>query len=197
MRIEASLVVVLLLSAPAHAQEKTISFPAGVEFETGDTWNYEGRKFRLFGVQACLRGTVYHVPDGTEEDCGMRSIGSLAALFSTGTVACQPMGAANDDATFVVCAAELDGEMIDVGTGLISSGAAFAAVRPSGVVVLSSYAIAESVAKESNSGLWAGQFIHPNALLAANSEGSQVDLESLEDARDLPHGERLPPAGIE
>jgi endonuclease YncB( thermonuclease family) len=197
MRIKASLAMVLLLSAPADAQEKTISFHAGVIFETGDTWQYEGRKFRLFGVQSCLRGTAYRAPGGVEEDCGLRSIGSLAALFSTGTVACQPMGAANDNATFVVCAAELDGEMIDVGTALISSGAAFAAVRPSGTVVLSSYAIAESVAKEDKSGLWAGQFIHPNAVLAGNSEGSQVDLQSLYDPRDLPHGERLPPAGME
>ena len=165
MRIELSLAVILLLATMARAQEQTISFPAAVSFETGDSWQYEGRKFRLFGVQACIRGTVYRAPDGAESDCGMQSIASLAALFSTGSIGCQPVGRAKDDATFVVCAAQLDSATVDVGTALISSGAAFAAVFPSGAPVSAAYAVAESSAMDNASGLWSGTFAHPVSVL--------------------------------
>lgn len=165
MRIKLSIFAVLLVATATAAQEKTLSFPSGVSFETGDTWAYKGRRFRLFGVQSCLRGTIFRSPDGQELDCGMGSIASSAALFSTGTVGCQPVGPAKDDATFVVCAVEIDGTTIDVGTALISSGAAFAAVFPSGAPVSAAYAVAESSAKESRSGLWEGNFDHPVAHL--------------------------------
>jgi endonuclease YncB( thermonuclease family) len=165
MRIELSIAVVLMLATTARAQEETISFPAAVSFETGDSWRYEGRKFRLFGVQACIRGTIYRAPDGAESDCGMQSIASLAALFSTGSIGCQPVGRAKDDATFVVCAAQLDNTTVDVGTALISSGAAFAAVFPSGAPVSAAYAVAESSARDKASGLWSGTFAHPVSVL--------------------------------
>ena len=165
MRIELPVIMAVLLATTARAQEETISFPAAVSFETGDSWQYEGRKFRLFGVQACIRGTAYHAPDETESDCGMQSIASLAALFSTGSIGCQPVGRAKDDATFVVCAAQLDNTTVDVGTALISSGAAFAAVFPSGAPVSSAYAVAESSAKGRASGLWSGTFAHPVSVL--------------------------------
>lgn len=165
MRTKRSIAIALLFAATASAQEPTISFPAGVSFETGDTWSYESRKFRLFGVQSCLRGTVYRSPDGDEIDCGMRSIASIAALFSTGSIGCQPVGRAKDDATFVICAAEMNGTTVDVGTALISSGAAFAAVFPSGAAVSKAYAVAETIAQEGGSGLWAGRFSHPVSAL--------------------------------
>jgi len=189
----------LFMSGPVTAQEGAVSFPGGVQFETGDSWVYEARKFRLFGVQSCLRGTRYSLPTGEEGDCGMRSIGALAVLFSTGTIACQPVEVAKDGATFVVCAAELDGATVDVGTALISTGFAFAAVLPSGVAVVSSYAAAETVAKEYRNGFWAGQFDDPNALLLYGeaSEGSRVDFEGLQNERDLPQGQRLPGAAVE
>ena len=188
------MLLMMLVSWPAAADEGAISFPAAVQFETGDTWIHEASKFRLFGVQGCLRGTRYRLPD-----CGLRSIGALAALFSTNTIACQPVGAASDGATFVVCAAEVGGKTVDLGTALISSGFAFAAVRPSGAAVLPAYAVAEAVAKEDDSGFWAGQFVHPSALLlrGEQSEVPKVEFEGLEDGSDLHHGERLPGATVE
>lgn len=176
-----------------------MSFPAAVEFETGETWVHGGQRFRLFGVQACLRDTRYRLPGGEDGDCGLRSIGALAALFSTNTIACQPIGAAMDGATFVVCAAEVGGTTVDVGTALISSGFAFAAVRPSSAAVLPAYAVAEAVAKEDGSGLWTGQFIHPGALLLRGKESEipQVEFEGLEDGSDLHHGQRFPGATVE
>lgn len=194
-----SMLLMVLCSSPAAAGEGAMSFPAAVQFETGDTWIHEASKFRLFGVQGCLRDTRYRLPGGEDGDCGLRSIGALAALFSTNTIACQAVGIANDGATFVVCAAEVGGTTVDLGTALISSGFAFAAVRPSGVPVLPTYAVAEAVAKEDGSGLWAGQFIHPSALLlrGEQSEVPEVEFEGLEDGSDLHHGERLPGAAAE
>ncbi|WLR95363.1 thermonuclease family protein [Shinella zoogloeoides] len=194
-----SMLLMLLSSWPAAADGGAVSFPAAVQFETGDTWTHEGAKFRLFGVQACLRDTRYRLPGGEDGDCGLRSIGALAALFSTNTIACQPVGAAKDGATFVVCAAQVGGAAVDVGTALISSGFAFAAVLPSGAAVLPAYAVAEGVAKEDGTGLWAGQFVHPSALLlrGEQSEVPEVEFEGFEDGGDLHHGQRLPGAAVE
>jgi endonuclease YncB( thermonuclease family) len=193
-----SMLLLVLCSCPAAAEGGAISFPPAVQFETGDTWVHEGRKFRLFGVQACLRDTRYRLPDGEDGDCGLRSIGALAALFSTNTIACQPTAAAMDGATFVVCAAEVGGATVDLGTALISSGFAFAAVRRSGAAVLPTYAVAEVVAKEDGNGLWAGQFVHPGPLLlrGEQSEIPEVEIEGLDDGGDLHHGQRLPGAGV-
>lgn len=165
MRIKLCILLAMVLGSPAFAQQTTIRFTDDVAFETGDTWSHKGRKYRLFGVQSCLRGTTYRSTDGHEEDCGLRSIASLAALFSTGTGLCQPVGSTRDGATFVVCAAAIDGATVDVGTALISSGAAFAATLPSGAPVSKAYAVAELTAKENHSGLWAGTFDHPIRLL--------------------------------
>lgn len=194
-----SMLLMVLSSCPAAADGGAISFPAAVQFETGDTWAHEGAKFRLFGVQACLRDTRYRLPGGEDGDCGLRSIGALVALFSTDTIACQPVGAAKDGATFVVCAAEVGGATVDVGTALISSGFAFSAVLPSGDAVLPAYAVAEAVAKEDGSGLWAGQFDHPGALLllGERSEIPEVEVEGLEDGGDLHDGQGLPGAAVE
>jgi endonuclease YncB( thermonuclease family) len=166
MRIKLTLLLALILGSQLCAQAATVSFSSGVAFETGDTWSHEGRIFRLFGVQSCIRGTVYRSPDGRDDDCGMHSVASLAALFSTGTVGCQPVGTARDGAAFVVCAANIDDATVDVGTALISSGAAFAATLPSGVPVSTAYAIAELAAKDSRSGLWKGSFEHPAHVLS-------------------------------
>ncbi|MCO5966150.1 thermonuclease family protein [Sinorhizobium meliloti] len=165
MRSELAILFAALLASQSFAQAAAINFPSDVTFETGDAWSYEGRKYRLFGVQSCIRGTVFRAPDGQEEDCGLHSVASLMALFSTGTIACQPVGTTKEGATFVVCAANIDGATVDVGTALISSGAAFAATLPSGTPVSTAYAVAELSARESRSGLWAGSFDHPVSLL--------------------------------
>lgn len=146
---------------PALAQVPTIAFTDGVVIETGDTWSHAGQKYRLYGVQACIRGTTFSKPSSEIVDCGGYSIASLAALFATQTVACQPIGAARDSATIVVCAARIGEANVDVGTALIASGAAFAAIYPSSVPVVSAYLVAELSAKQRKEGLWAGQFEHP------------------------------------
>jgi len=166
MRIKLAMLLALIVGPQALGQTATIPFSSDVTFETGDTWGHKGRKYRLFGVQSCIRGTAYRSPEGQGEDCGLRSLASLAALFSTGTVGCQPVGTAKDEATFVVCAANIDDATVDVGTALISSGAAFAATLPSGAPVSAAYAVAELAAKDSRRGLWEGSFEHPADVLS-------------------------------
>ncbi|CAN7708883.1 thermonuclease family protein [Rhizobium sp. LjRoot98] len=166
MRIKVGLLFSLMLGSQAFGQAETILFPFDVTFETGDAWSHEGRKYRLFGVQSCIRGTNFRAPEGPDADCGLRSLASLAALFTTGTVGCQPVGTAKDAATFVVCAANIDDATVDVGTALISSGAAFAATLSSGAPVSAAYAVAELAAKDSRRGLWEGSFEHPADVLS-------------------------------
>lgn len=165
MRIKLAMLFAFMLGSQVLGQAATIPFSSGVMFETGDTWSHEGRKYRLFGVQSCIRGTIFRSREGKEDDCGLRSLASLAALFSTGTVGCQPIGTTTDGATFVVCAAVVNDATVDVGTALISAGAAFAATLPSGTPVSAAYAIAELAAKDSRSGMWEGAFEHPASAL--------------------------------
>ncbi|WP_160011057.1 thermonuclease family protein [Rhizobium sp. 18055] len=147
------------------AAEETIAFPSSVEIETGDTWSYQGQRYRLYGVQSCLRGSEFVAADGVSSDCGARSMAPLAALLLTETVACQPIGKAKDQATFVVCAANLNGNNIDVGTALISTGSSFAAVYPTGEPVSKAYLVAEMTARSGKAGLWSGRFQHPVQML--------------------------------
>ena len=58
---------------------------------------------------------------------------------------------------------------IDVGTALIASGYAFAAVSKTGAPVNPNYLVTELVAKNARQGLWAGAFTHPVQMLLAGT----------------------------
>ena len=180
MRIElatlAAGMIVPATAAHAQALPATKEAPApivvskSVQLLTGDTWRDGDRLYRLYGVQACLRGTAATDGNGKKDDCGDLSLAHLAALFSTTTVTCQPIGYAIDKATFVVCAADLDGNTIDVGTALISTGYAFAAMNTKGEAVSTNYLVAEINAKMEHDGLWATSFQHPVQLLLKQAQ---------------------------
>lgn len=180
MRIKLAILVAVMIgpTAVAHAQTDPVAKDApapiavskSVQLLTGDTWRDENTLYRLYGVQACLRGTAATDGNGKKDDCGNLSLARLAALFSTATVTCQPIGYAIDKATFVVCAADLDGNTIDVGTALISTGYAFAAMNRKGEAVSTNYLIAEINAKMEHDGLWATTFQHPVQLLLKQAQ---------------------------
>lgn len=165
--MRASYTTLALMAAilPATAQPSAIMLPAEVEFETGDTWHLDATKYRLYGVQACLRGSNFTAVDGKSGDCGLYSVATIAALFSTGSVACQEVGRSPTDAQIVICAAQVGEKTVDLGTALISSGSAFAALLSSGAPVSAPYAIAEDIARSRGVGLWSGGFDHPSAAL--------------------------------
>jgi endonuclease YncB( thermonuclease family) len=160
--------------AVAGSVSTSFSVPANIQTETGDTWSQDGRKYRLYGVQSCLRGTNVITASETL-DCGLMSLAQFAALVQTAPVSCQPVGLAKDGAEFAVCGArfgnEADGtKIVDLGTALISSGYAFAAIDHTGTAVNANYLIAELVAKKNRSGLWAGEFSHPVQMLVNDSQ---------------------------
>jgi endonuclease YncB( thermonuclease family) len=153
-------------SALGQAPQKPFVVASNVQIESGDTWTQDGVKFRLYGVQSCLRGTDF-VQGAQRADCGLASIAQFAALVQTSPASCQPLEAANDGAVFVVCGAKVGSVTIDVGTALIASGYAFAAVSKAGAPVNPNYLVTELVAKNARQGLWAGAFTHPVQMLLA------------------------------
>ncbi|KUM26679.1 hypothetical protein AU467_20325 [Mesorhizobium loti] len=151
--------------APDSAVPTPLAVSKSAQLLTGDTWRDGGHLFRLYGVQSCLRGTSAEEPNGNKIDCGNTSLAHLAALFDSAAVTCQPIGYALDEAVFVVCGAQLNGETIDVGTALIATGYAFAATTAKGKAVNENYLVAEINAKMKRAGLWSTTFRHPVKLL--------------------------------
>ncbi|SEF11173.1 Endonuclease YncB, thermonuclease family [Rhizobiales bacterium GAS191] len=145
----------------------TFAIPqAGLSFETGDTWVQAGRRMRLYGVQACLRGTSYVNAAGARGDCGEASLAYLAAVIRDLKPSCTPIAQTAAE-TVVVCSAELAGSTLDLGTILTTQGYAFAAFGPDNRLVYMPYLVAELVAKKARSGLWAARsFSHPNQMLS-------------------------------
>jgi len=145
--------------------------PQEATFETGDTWRVGGDHYRLYGVQACLRGTAYTGPDGRKRDCGDASLSMLAGLIRTLSPSCAPVARRPEVSTaFVVCYADTNSprgrQRVDLGTALIASGFAFAALDASGRPVNPGYFAAEAQAKSGRTGLWASPDLpHPNIVL--------------------------------
>lgn len=177
-RFIALLVAVLPTSAFAQDQVTSTEFvvPKSVTLQTGDSWETGGQLYRLYGVQSCLRGTIAVARDGKQVDCGSISLARLGAILSTGAVSCQPIGKAHDNAIFSICAVNMSGATIDIGTALISSGYAFSAAFPDGKPVDMNYLVAELTAKGAGEGLWAYQFPHPvQTLLNSKQTAKQAN----------------------
>jgi len=162
-------VTALLLSigfAPAYSTSKSqFKLGAGAVLETGDTWVLDRRRYRLFGVQSCLRGTRFTDKQGRRQDCGDASLAVLAAFIKDTHPTCVPIALAAS-VTYVVCLAGVRGRNLDLGTMLVSKGFAFAALDSKGLPINPAYSVAEQQAKSSKSGLW--QFTdvqHPSLVL--------------------------------
>jgi endonuclease YncB( thermonuclease family) len=141
-------------------------------FSTGDMWASNGVRYRLYGVQSCLRGTTYTDHAGDRKDCGEASMFMLASLMQDLKPLCYAVAQTRDGATqFVICSAVLTkggnaGKTLDIGTMLISSGFGFAALKPDGQPVNMGYAVAQNMAEEKRKGLWAfSDLPDPNAAL--------------------------------
>lgn len=157
---------------------RAASFPiaGSAALETGDTWVQGGTRLRLYGVQACIRGTFFVNGSGQRLDCGDASLAMLAALIKDTRPDCVPIAQQPGQQTFVTCFATLEGKRVELGTMLISSGFAFAALKPDGSPVHAPYFVAEQVAKSGRRGLWAYPDVpHPSvALLRALRQQDQV-----------------------
>lgn len=150
----------------------TILVHPGVTLVSGDTWLEDGKRYRLFGVQSCLRGTSFTNAAGRRLDCGEASMAILAAFIKDTGPRCTPL-ATTSDLSYVVCSAAVGNQTVDLGTALVSSGYAFAALDDRGLPANPAYAVAEQQARAARAGLW--QFAdvqHPALILGeAGSHG--------------------------
>jgi endonuclease YncB( thermonuclease family) len=173
----ASLLAGALITAtwsPAAAQAPAQAQPAfgipneGVTFETGDTWQQNDQRMRLYGVQACIRGTTFTNQAGGTIDCGEASLSYLAAVIRDTSPSCVPVAqiAGTPATIIVVCTVQVGRQTLDLGTILISQGFAFASFSNDAKPVYMPYLVAELSAKQAKRGLWAASDLpHPNTLL--------------------------------
>lgn len=132
--------------------------------ESGDAWSMSGRRFRLYGVQSCLRGTVYTDLQNRRRDCGEASLAVFSAFIKDTTPSCAPI-VRSPDLTYVVCYATVAGRKLDLGTAMISEGYAFAQLDTQGLPVNPTYAVAEQEARSRKAGLWQFPDIQHPALV--------------------------------
>ncbi|WFU07323.1 thermonuclease family protein (plasmid) [Rhizobium sp. CB3171] len=174
--------VLLAFYTPAHAQapqpsSHVFAVPrSGVTFLTGDSWQQAGQTMRLYGVQACIRGSVYTDPSGQKQDCGAVSLAMLAAIVKDTKPTCAPVAqvmapASGQPSTIlVICSAHIGNNALDLGAMLITRGFAFAALETTGKPVYLPYSIEEGIAEQSRVGLWAyPDMPHPNRVLLSRS----------------------------
>jgi endonuclease YncB( thermonuclease family) len=151
-----------------------VALAPGITLETGDSWIDHGERYRLYGVQSCLRGTFYTDRAGDRRDCGEASMAVFAAYIRDTHPKCAAVTTVGTT-RYVLCYGTVATQRLDLGTALIVEGYAFAALDAKGLPVQPSYAVAEQAAKERRTGLW--QFAdvqHPAVLLsraARQSEG--------------------------
>jgi endonuclease YncB( thermonuclease family) len=146
--------------------------PASAIYQTGDSWTDGGVTYRLYGVQACLRGSTVTNANGVKRDCGEASLAMLIALTRDLQPQCTQAAALTETRTvFVFCIAQpttgaAAGSRIDLGTALISTGYGFAALTPDGKPVHPPYFVAQLVAQRGRAGLWAfADLPEPNAVI--------------------------------
>lgn len=171
LAITAALIFAL---TPARAESSASWFPPPptAVYQTGDSWTDRGVTYRLYGVQSCLRGTNFTNAHGLKRDCGEASLAMLIALTRDLRPQCyEAMSLPQANTIFVFCIAQPTqgagaGSRIDLGTALIATGYAFAALQPDGTPVHPPYLVAQTVAAKSHAGLWAFPDLpEPNAII--------------------------------
>ena len=162
---------VCLTPATAAPPEGYFELTPGVTLESGDSWQDGGRHFRLFGVQACLRGTVYTDRSGARRDCGEASLAVLAAYIADTRPVCAQVAQAIGT-VFVSCYATIVADRLDLANLMISSGFAFASLDERGLPYYTPYAVVEQAAREKKAGLWQFDDVqHPALLLGQRAAG--------------------------
>lgn len=157
---------VLTGGGAAAAPQGYFDLRPGVTLETGDSWIAGGKRYRLYGVQSCLRGTAYTDRSGEKRDCGEASLAMLAAYIRDTTPVCAPV-AEIAGTVFVGCYATIGNERLDLANILIASGFAFAALDAGGMPFHAPYAVVEQKAREGRAGLWQFDDVqHPSIQLS-------------------------------
>lgn len=177
MKAPALLVAVSLAAGTAAgAPEGYFELRPGITLESGDSWADAGERFRLYGVQACLRGTFYTDNAGERRDCGEASLAVLAAYIADTHPICAPV-ARDGDTVHVACYATIGPDRLDLATLLIASGYAFASLRADGLPHHPAYAVVEQGAREGGAGLWQFEDVQHPAILLSKAANARAGLD--------------------
>jgi endonuclease YncB( thermonuclease family) len=180
----------LLSPMSSYAQDQWLPFPPNAIFETGDTWVASGQRFRLYGVQSCLRGTFFTNAQGQRVDCGEAGVAMLASMVKDLKPLCT-VSARSSELTYVICVANVSVQgratRLDLATALITAGYSFAAFSPDGRPVHEPYFVAQVAAQQAKRGFHAlADVPDPNVIL----------LRALRpQAPAMPAGPASPPSG--
>lgn len=132
----------------------------------GDTLNVDGRRIRLYGIDAPKWSQVCRNEWGRDYRCGQSATLALAGYLRRDAVACEVRGIEHDGSVVAVCRRGRD----DVNGWLVAQG--WAVTRGNDSLA---YTIREVAARVTGRGLWAGDFAAPSDWLAASQE-SRVSL---------------------
>jgi len=167
-------------STPAEPNPKETEFtpfPERAQFETGDTWIADGRRYRLYGLQTCLRGTNITLSQGVVRDCGELNLIMAQALIRDTKPVCTTVAELDANNAVVVCQTTTGERGYDLATYMIAQGWGFAAIDAAGQLVVPGYRVAEESARSARVGLWAySDLPHPVSVLMSqrqNAEQSQ------------------------
>ncbi len=160
---------ITLSPSTSHAQDQWFAFPPNAVFETGDTWVTNGQRFRLYGVQSCLRGTFFTNAQGSRVDCGEAGVAMLAAMVRDLKPLCT-VSARTANLSYVVCIANVTVQgratRLDLATAFITAGYSFAAFNPDGRPVHEPYFVAQLAAQQAKRGFHAFTDVpDPNLIL--------------------------------
>lgn len=163
-------IAALCAAQPVFSQQAySISLKPGMTLVSGDTWIAGDKRYRLLGVQSCLRGSQFTNAAGRRSDCGDAALALFGAFIKDTRPECAPIAAA-PAITYVVCRATVAGRKIDLGTALIARGFAFAALDSGGMPVRPEYAVAEQGARERKAGFWRFPDVqHPGLLIGKSA----------------------------
>ncbi len=149
-------------------------FPVAAQFETGDTWISEGRRYRLYGIQACLRGTRVTLRNGMARDCGELNVIMAQAIIKDTSPVCEDVKDIDRNNAVVVCQTTSGDHRYDLATYLIAQGWGFAAVDEKRQLIVPGYRIAEDSARSARAGLWASSDLpHPVSVLQSQGSGQK------------------------
>ena len=149
---------------------KFVPFPAAAQFETADSWIADGKRYRLYGLQACLRGTLVTIAPGVKRDCGELNLIMAQAIVRDSKPVCTTIRELDANNLLVVCQTTTGKTGYDLATYMIAKGWGFAAVDPSSQLVVPGYRVVEQGARETREGLWAySDLPHPVSILMGQS----------------------------
>lgn len=155
-------------------QSNFTPFPATAQFETGDTWISDGRRYRLYGLQTCLRGTNVTLSAGVVRDCGDLNLIMAQALIRDTKPVCTTVKDLDENNAVVVCQTTAGERGYDLATYMIAQGWGFAAVDGAGQLIVPGYRVAEESARTARTGLWAySDMPHPVSVLLQQQKAQQ------------------------